>query len=160
MINMLGSFKLNAVVALIAALTTQTAALPAPVAVAEKRQGGITTLSQAQVAAFRPYSYYAATGYCTPRATLAWNCGANCQANPQFVPVASGGDGVITQFCECFPLLDWLGVGKECRARLGNAAVYSAMRMKLNESLAGYVGFDPTLGEVIVGHQGTDQDKM
>ena len=43
---------------------------------------------------------------------------------------------------------------------LGTAVVHSAMRMMLNESLAGYVGFDPTLGEVIVGHQGTDQDKM
>ncbi|KAI0788152.1 lipase [Fomes fomentarius] len=114
---MFGSFwRAKAFVALVA-LCTQAAALPAP----EKRQG-IALLTITQIAAFRPYTHYASTGYCSPKSTLAWNCGANCDANPQFVPVASGGDGVITQF--------W------------------------------YVGFDPKLDEVIVGHQGTDQDKI
>ncbi|PIL27931.1 hypothetical protein GSI_09966 [Ganoderma sinense ZZ0214-1] len=58
----------------------------------------ITALSRAQIAALRPYAHYASTGYCSPASTLAWDCGHNCQANPGFVPMASGGDGDLTQF--------------------------------------------------------------
>ncbi|KAJ7813147.1 alpha/beta-hydrolase [Mycena olivaceomarginata] len=59
----------------------------------------ITSLSAAQISAFKPYSFYAAAGYCSPASTLAWNCGANCNgANPAFHPVASGGDGDSVQF--------------------------------------------------------------
>jgi len=58
----------------------------------------ITSLSAAQISAFKPYSFYAAAGYCAPATTLAWDCGANCNANPGFRPVASGGDGDATQF--------------------------------------------------------------
>ncbi|KAF5379409.1 hypothetical protein D9615_006490 [Tricholomella constricta] len=58
----------------------------------------ISTLTAAQVAAFKPYTHYASTAACKPANTLAWNCGANCNANPTFRPVASGGDGAITQF--------------------------------------------------------------
>ncbi|TFK88234.1 lipase [Polyporus arcularius HHB13444] len=82
----------------------------------------ITALTTNQITAFRPYTHYASTGYCEPATTLAWDCGANCEANPQFIPVASGGDGDLTQF--------W------------------------------FVGFDPTLGEVIVSHQGTDTSEI
>ncbi|KAJ7089802.1 lipase [Mycena belliarum] len=57
-----------------------------------------TTLSTAEVAAYKPYSYYAAAGYCAPAATLAWTCGINCAANPTFHPVASGGDGNAVQY--------------------------------------------------------------
>ncbi|TFK39676.1 lipase [Crucibulum laeve] len=63
----------------------------------EARQG-ISTLSAAEVASFKPYTYYASTAYCTPATTLAWNCGANCNANSGFRPVASGGDGAIIQY--------------------------------------------------------------
>jgi len=77
----------------------------------------ITTLSTSQVDVFTPYAWFASTGYCQPGATLSWSCGANCNANPGFIPVASGGDGSYTQY--------W------------------------------FVGFDPTLNEVIVSHQGT-----
>ncbi|PSS17146.1 hypothetical protein PHLCEN_2v3217 [Hermanssonia centrifuga] len=72
-------------------------AVPAPVL--QTRQA-ITGLSTSQISAFKPYNYYASAGYCQPAATLAWNCGANCQANPTFEPVASGGDGSSTQFCK------------------------------------------------------------
>ncbi|KAJ7777400.1 Alpha/Beta hydrolase protein [Mycena metata] len=58
----------------------------------------ITSLSAAQIAAYKPYTFYAAAGYCEPATTLAWDCGANCEANPGFQPVASGGDGDATQF--------------------------------------------------------------
>lgn len=76
-------------------LWVQTAAVPAAV----KRQSGITALTQSQITAFRPYTHFASTAYCSPKSTLAWNCGDNCQANPSFKPVASGGDGALTQFC-------------------------------------------------------------
>ncbi|EPT01111.1 hypothetical protein FOMPIDRAFT_1023431 [Fomitopsis schrenkii] len=62
------------------------------------RRASITTLSTAQVSSFKPYSFYASAGYCKPATTLAWNCGANCQGNPRFIPTASGGDGTIEQF--------------------------------------------------------------
>ncbi|KAF8825526.1 hypothetical protein HHX47_DHR6000298 [Lentinula edodes] len=97
----------------------------------------ITTLTTAQIEVYKPYTYYASAGYCSPTTTINWSCGsarptssfcvrgelilslaANCEANPTFVPVASGGDGDSIQF--------W------------------------------FVGYDPTLHSVIVSHQGTD----
>ena len=65
----------------------------------ESRQT-ISALSTSQIATFPPFTHYASTAYCKPASTLAWNCGANCQANPTFEPVASGGDGGLVQFCE------------------------------------------------------------
>ncbi|KAF8075191.1 lipase [Lyophyllum atratum] len=58
----------------------------------------VSQLTAAQIAAYRPFTHYASTAYCQPASTLAWNCGANCNANPGFKPVASGGDGSNTQF--------------------------------------------------------------
>ena len=86
-----------AVIAFVALLViaTQAAAFPTTL----KRQT-ISVLSQSAIAAFKPYTHYASTGYCKPATTLAWNCGANCEANPTFEPVASGGDGDAVQFCE------------------------------------------------------------
>ncbi|KAL0568267.1 hypothetical protein V5O48_013727 [Marasmius crinis-equi] len=106
-------FPIRSLVALLAVFAAVVLASPTP----EKRQS-ITILSSAQVTTFKPYSFYAAAAYCQPANTKAWNCGANCNANPTFKPVASGGDGGGVQF--------W------------------------------YVGYDPTLKTVIVGHQGTD----
>lgn len=60
----------------------------------------ITNLTQAHIASFKPYTHYASTAYCQPDTTLSWTCGSNCEANPSFIPVASGGDGVVTQFCK------------------------------------------------------------
>ncbi|KAJ6561093.1 Alpha/Beta hydrolase protein [Mycena vulgaris] len=62
------------------------------------RQAAVTPLTAAQVSAFKPYTFYASAGYCTPATTLAWNCGANCDANPGFQPVASGGNGDSIQW--------------------------------------------------------------
>ncbi|KAF9494918.1 alpha/beta-hydrolase [Pleurotus eryngii] len=50
------------------------------------------------IAALKPYTYYASTGYCKPEDTLTWKCGENCEANAQFQPFASGGDGNATQY--------------------------------------------------------------
>ncbi|KAF9563620.1 alpha/beta-hydrolase [Agrocybe pediades] len=82
----------------------------------------LTTLSSDEIAAFRPFSFYAALAYCKPASILSLSCGQNCDANPTFQPIASGGDGIDVQF--------W------------------------------YVGIDPTLQSVIVGHQGTDPSKI
>ncbi|KAG6872905.1 hypothetical protein C0995_005311 [Termitomyces sp. Mi166 len=57
-----------------------------------------TTLSQTEISAFRPFSYYAATAYCTSSETANWNCGANCKANRAFEPIAAGGDGDDVQY--------------------------------------------------------------
>ena len=63
-------------------------------------QEAIKPLTPAQVAAFKPYTWYASTAYCNASSTKAWNCGENCDSNPTFRPVDSGGDGNETQFCE------------------------------------------------------------
>ncbi|KAJ6605839.1 lipase [Mycena sp. CBHHK59/15] len=76
------------------ALASLVHAAPAPLAARQ----AITTLSTSQISTFKPYSFYASAGYCKSAATLAWNCGANCDANPGFHPVASGGDGDAVQF--------------------------------------------------------------
>ncbi|KIJ55281.1 hypothetical protein M422DRAFT_23892 [Sphaerobolus stellatus SS14] len=82
------------------------------------RQGAVTAISSTQINSFTPYTHFASTAYCQPSTTINWSCGANCNANPGFIPVASGGNGGSTQF--------W------------------------------YVGYSPSLNEVIVAHQGTD----
>ena len=81
----------------LAVLALLPAVLAAPAL--EARQS-ITALKTAKIKTFRPFTHYASTAYCQPATTLAWNCGANCKANPTFEPIASGGDGGSTQFCE------------------------------------------------------------
>jgi len=77
------------------------AALPAsqalPVSIHHPR-ASISTLSTTQISSFKPYTFYASAGYCSAAKILAWNCGVNCQANPSFVPTASGGNGDDDQF--------------------------------------------------------------
>ena len=78
----------------------------------------VTPLSPIQIASFSAFTNFASAGYCDPSTTATWTCGgaslaalspaasspdypflANCQANPDFLSVASGGDGASTQFC-------------------------------------------------------------
>ncbi|KAI0039820.1 lipase [Auriscalpium vulgare] len=66
-------------------------------AAVSKRQS-ITTLSTDEIGAFKPFTFFASTAYCNPSETLTWSCGMNCDANPGFQPVASGGDGGSVQF--------------------------------------------------------------
>ena len=105
---------------LFAQLAAVAFAAPAavPVPILEARQS-ITTLSATEVTGYKPYSWYAATAYCPPAKTLAWNCGskpnhaslriywrsnqvicvaAKCTSNSGFAPIASGGDGAVTQY--------------------------------------------------------------
>ncbi|KAI6041885.1 Alpha/Beta hydrolase protein [Pisolithus marmoratus] len=58
----------------------------------------ITGLTTSQINSHTPYTYYASAGYCTATQTLAWNCGTNCNANSDFIPVASGGNGDSVQY--------------------------------------------------------------
>ncbi|KAF8893730.1 lipase class 3 family protein [Gymnopilus junonius] len=71
-------------------------AVPSP-AELSKRQS-ITALSTSQITSFTPFTWFASAAYCNPSATINWSCGANCAANSDFIPVASGGDGTDTQF--------------------------------------------------------------
>ncbi|KAL9716656.1 hypothetical protein Ac2012v2_001108 [Leucoagaricus gongylophorus] len=63
-----------------------------------KRQATTTALNTAQINAFTSFTHFASTAYCDPSNTINWSCGANCEANSDFVPVASGGDGSSVQF--------------------------------------------------------------
>ncbi|EIN06274.1 lipase [Punctularia strigosozonata HHB-11173 SS5] len=47
--------------------------------------------------AFRPYINYANAAYCKASDTLSWTC-ENCPSQPTFQPVASGGEGAVTQY--------------------------------------------------------------
>ncbi|KAF5352567.1 hypothetical protein D9756_006170 [Leucocoprinus leucothites] len=62
-----------------------------------KRQS-ITALTTSQINTFTPFTRFASTAYCNPSTTSNWSCGANCAANSDFIPVASGGDGSSIQF--------------------------------------------------------------
>ncbi|KAF8129657.1 Alpha/Beta hydrolase protein [Mycena galopus ATCC 62051] len=59
---------------------------------------GITALANTQIAAYRPYTFFAGAAYCPANFTRTWSCGANCLANADFKPVASGGDGEFVQY--------------------------------------------------------------
>lgn len=83
-------------VPLLALVASAVVALPAPQRLAARQT--ISALSASQISSFRPYTYYASAGYCAASATADWNCGANCEANPGFIPVASGGDGDDVQY--------------------------------------------------------------
>ncbi|KAJ8081289.1 hypothetical protein PM082_007123 [Marasmius tenuissimus] len=84
---------LHPLVFLLAGIVGIAVASPTP----EKWQS-ITILSTEQVATYKPYTFYASAAYCRPANTITWNCGVNCDANPTFRPVASGGNGGSEQF--------------------------------------------------------------
>ncbi|KAJ8482989.1 hypothetical protein ONZ45_g14754 [Pleurotus djamor] len=71
--------------------------LVAAVPLLQTRQS-VSVLSSSQIAAFKPYTYYASSAYCQPQTTQSWTCGTNCMNNADFIPVASGGDGKAIQF--------------------------------------------------------------
>jgi len=74
-----------------------TGALSAPAGF-DQRALAVTAVSTATTASFKPFSFYAATGYCKPDETLTWSCGLNCDSNPNFQPTTSGGNGITSQF--------------------------------------------------------------
>ncbi|KAF8347909.1 lipase class 3 family protein [Amanita rubescens] len=82
---------------LLSVFSAVVVALSVRAAPLEPRQS-ITSLSTKQIDFFTPYTWFASTGYCSPSTTISWSCGANCEANPDFIPVASGGDGGDVQY--------------------------------------------------------------
>jgi hypothetical protein len=64
----------------------------------KRQSAAITPLSSTQISSFTPYTFFASAAYCEPSTTINFSCGANCAANPDFIPVASGGDGSSVQF--------------------------------------------------------------
>lgn len=115
------------------ALTTPSMLLvPPPLS-----QNNTRILPPDEIAEFRPYTWFAATTACNISDIMTWTCGKNCDANPTFIPIDTGGDGNDTQFCMCsrmsrIPLIHQYG------------------------SDPGFSGYDQTLDEVIVSHQGSD----
>ncbi|KAJ7035547.1 lipase, partial [Mycena alexandri] len=83
----------SATLAVFASLIVPGCSVPVP-----QGSEGVTAMSNAQVATYRLYTYFASAGYCPANSTLAWSCGANCLANPDFKPIASGGDGEFVQY--------------------------------------------------------------
>ncbi|KAH7098221.1 lipase [Auriculariales sp. MPI-PUGE-AT-0066] len=63
-----------------------------------RRSAAATKITSTTVAAYRPYTYYAAAAYCGVKTTLAWDCGGNCNLSPNFTPTAAGGDGSGVQW--------------------------------------------------------------
>ncbi|KAF8174960.1 lipase class 3 family protein [Pholiota molesta] len=84
-----------------AVLYALTAVNAAPALVELSERQSITALTTAQISAFRPFSHFASTAYCSPSTTINWSCGANCNANSDFIPTASGGDGSDIHFLFC-----------------------------------------------------------
>ena len=123
---------------LLAALLSAVLAVPTPLSLSRRganATGDVSPLAESQITPFKPYTHFASTAYCLPITVVNWNCGHNCKANPNFKPLASGGDGIFVQFCE------------PCIFVVACALSFSGI---------GYVGYDPDLDEVIVAHQGTD----
>lgn len=67
-----GSISLCSAAALLLVSVTDSLVSATPL---EVRQSSPTPLSASAVAALSPYTHYASTAYCTPAATMAWNCG-------------------------------------------------------------------------------------
>ena len=78
----------------------------------------VTRLTDAQFAAYTPYTEFARAAYCNPSTVAGWKCGglsfllclcafaslsiwdkAACDAVPGFLPTLTGGDGDGTQYC-------------------------------------------------------------
>ncbi|KAI0249665.1 lipase [Lactifluus subvellereus] len=60
--------------------------------------GSITICLYPCINTYAPFTHFAGGAYCTPTLIMSWTCGAHCQGNPDFKPVASGGDGAATQY--------------------------------------------------------------
>ncbi|KDN33253.1 hypothetical protein RSAG8_13658, partial [Rhizoctonia solani AG-8 WAC10335] len=61
-------------------------------------RAGVTTITAAQIASYRPYTLLTRAGYCPASKTATWSCGAPCTDLSGFVPFASGGDGTKTPY--------------------------------------------------------------
>ncbi|KAF4612125.1 hypothetical protein D9613_004387 [Agrocybe pediades] len=62
-----------------------------------RKKGAISILTPAEVASFKSFTHFAASAF-PPELTLPWDCGKNCEANPDFNTTAAGGDGGSIQY--------------------------------------------------------------
>ncbi|KAI0777310.1 alpha/beta-hydrolase [Trametes elegans] len=58
----------------------------------------VTKLSSKDLAAFAPYTHFAAAAYCGSDKVTNWDCGDACDAITGFTPILTGGDGDGTQY--------------------------------------------------------------
>ncbi|KLO07228.1 alpha/beta-hydrolase [Schizopora paradoxa] len=61
-------------------------------------RASVKTLSSSTIHSYKPYAFYSSAAYCSPSNIKKWNCGANCKANPHFLPNITGGDGSTTRY--------------------------------------------------------------
>ncbi|KAJ2914994.1 hypothetical protein MD484_g5424, partial [Candolleomyces efflorescens] len=90
--------KLVSLLLLFSQLVAIAFALPAEVPAELEARQSISTLSTTEVSSYKPYTWYAFAAYCNPANTLTWKCGVRCSSNPSFIPIASGGDGILVQY--------------------------------------------------------------
>lgn len=45
------------------------------------RRQSITTLSTAQISAFKPFTFFASAAYCQPSTTINWSCGGESKSS-------------------------------------------------------------------------------
>ncbi|KAK0188494.1 Alpha/Beta hydrolase protein [Armillaria mellea] len=62
------------------------------------RAATVIVLTDDQITAYKPYTFFAAAAYCQPSNTMNWDCGSLCAGNSDFIPIASGGDGDDVQY--------------------------------------------------------------
>ncbi|KXN88006.1 Lipase [Leucoagaricus sp. SymC.cos] len=112
--------------------------IAAPVTLVQ-RQGTFSTLSAPDADVFKPFTFFASAAYCSPDKTKDWSCGTICDANPNFQPTASGGDGVDVQFW-------FVGFDPDLSVRV--FCPIPGLAAELNTQ------------SVVVAHQGTDPSKI
>nr|VWP02231.1 Extracellular lipase (EC [Ganoderma boninense] len=135
-------------VALLALAPSLHAAPPTSISGLLARQDDIIPLTREEVSAFKPYTWYAATTACNLSAIMEWNCGTNCEANPTFKPIATGGDGDYTQFwfAGYDPTLDTVIVahqGTDVSKLLPVLIDLDILQVNLNSTL--FPGVDPSV---------------
>ncbi|CAE7075206.1 unnamed protein product [Rhizoctonia solani] len=115
--------------------------VPLDVDTASLKAQSVTPISAAEASSYIPYEYFSAAAYCPPDAQAKWSC-KYCQAQPvkDFVVYASGGDGNLVQYCK--------------------SHILTSFKCSNNICAAGYVGWWPSGNSVVVGHQGTQFNKI
>ncbi|TFY56696.1 hypothetical protein EVG20_g8828 [Dentipellis fragilis] len=130
------------------ALAASVCAIAIPKASPIAPRQTLPTLSQDQISAFRPYTLFASAAYCNPSVTRTWTCGANCDANPGFQPLASGGnDGTVQYWYVGFdPALNTVIVahqGTDSKNLTADLTDLDIPMEKLDASL--FPGIDPSI---------------
>ena len=73
--------------------------IPALTMPLKSQSDDVRPLTQEEVAAFKPYSWYASTVACNISDISTWTCGKKCDENPLFEHITAKEYGEGTQFC-------------------------------------------------------------